>query len=60
LLWQQLERVNVMWPDDLEMAAVKCGDPDRAMPFGQGDQHLIAPESLGQHLVGLGRAAAGS
>jgi hypothetical protein len=36
-LWQQLERVSVTWPDDGKVAAVERGDPDRAVPLGQGD-----------------------
>jgi hypothetical protein len=80
-------------PGDIEVPPVQGGDPDSAVPFGQGDyggvgaaqgqagvggdwfadpfpvgavgcgdqwpsiddQHLVAPEPLIQHLVGLGR-----
>lgn len=43
MLWQQLERVSVAWPDYGEVAAVKRCDPDRAVPLGQGDHGRVRP-----------------
>ena len=43
MLWQQLERLSMTWPYNGEVAPVECGDPDRAMPFGQGDHGRIRP-----------------
>ncbi len=43
MLWQQLERLSMTWPYNGEVAPVECGDPDRAMPLGQGDHGRIRP-----------------
>lgn len=43
MLWQQLERLSMTWPDNGEMAPVERGDPYRAMPLGQGDHGRIRP-----------------
>jgi hypothetical protein len=43
VLWQQLKRVSVTWPDDREMAAIERGDPNRALPFGEGDHGCVRP-----------------
>src|ERR1700678_2610932 len=43
VLWQQLECLSMTWPYYGEMAPVECGDPDRAMPLGQGDHGRIRP-----------------
>ncbi len=41
VLRQQLERLSMTWPYNGEVAPVECGDPDRAMPLGQGDDGRI-------------------
>jgi hypothetical protein len=43
VLWQQFKRVSVTWPDDGEVAAIERGDPDRALPFGEGDHGCVRP-----------------
>jgi hypothetical protein len=43
VLWQQLERLSMTWPHNGEVAPVEGGDPDRAMPLGQGDHGRIRP-----------------
>jgi hypothetical protein len=43
VLWQQLERLSMTWPHNGEVAPVECGDPDRAMPLGQGDHGRVRP-----------------
>ncbi len=43
VLWQQLKRLSMNRPYNGEVAPVECGDPDRAMPLGQGDDGRIRP-----------------
>ena len=43
VLRQQLERLSMTWPYNGEMAPVEGGDPDHAMPLGQGDHGRIRP-----------------
>jgi hypothetical protein len=41
----------VTWPDDREVASVERGDPDRAVPLGQGDHGCVRPA---EPQVGIG------